>query len=76
MHSCLGYVRLTMGQNRDELCTVDDYLYDMGIQRLLYEERNIASILCEKGRYLKMTEPLKSLKSSVKKQNVIDSDKS
>ena len=38
-----------MGQNRDELCTVDDYLYDAGIQRLLYEERNIASILCEKG---------------------------
>ena len=43
-----------MGQNRDELCTVNDYLYDVGIQRLLFEERNIASILCEKGRDLKV----------------------
>ena len=43
-----------MGQNRDELCTVNDYLYDVGIQRLLLEERNIASILCEKGRDLKV----------------------
>ena len=45
---------MTMGQNRDELCTVDDYLYNVAKQRLLYEERNIASILCEKGRVLKV----------------------
>ena len=39
-----------MGQNKYEFCTVDDYLYDVGKQRLFCEEPNIASILCEKGR--------------------------
>ena len=46
----LGKARVTLGQNRPELNSVEDYLYDAERQTLFYEGRNIASILCEKGR--------------------------
>ena len=45
---------MTIGQNRPELRTVDDCLYDAERQTLFYEGRNIASILCEKGQVLKV----------------------